>query len=99
MSTGQGTAIIDFGAFPGSNEASITVTGQSEILATSNAEAYVMGDDTTADKTASDHRYVGLFAVFTCGTPTAASGFPIYGRSTEKLQGTFKVRYVWADSV
>lgn len=97
MSTGQGTATIDFGSFPGSNEASVAVTGQTSILATSKAEAYVMGDDTNGTHTASDHRYLPLFAVFTCGTPTAATGFTIYARSTENLQGTFSVRWVWAD--
>ena len=97
MATGQGTATIDFGAFPGSNEASIAVTGQSSISATSKAEAYLMGDDTTADHTAQDHRYIGLLMSTSCGTPTAGTGFTIYGRSTEKLQGTFKLRFVWAD--
>lgn len=97
MATGQGTAIIDFGAFPGSNETSVTVTGQTAILATSKAEAYIMGDESTVDHTAQDHRYVGLWLALTCGTPTASTGFTIYGRSTEKLQGQFQVRYVWAD--
>jgi len=97
MATGQGTAIIDFGAFPGSNEASITVTGQAEILATSKAESYVMGDDTTGDHTVEDHRYFECFASLTCGTPTAATGFTIRARSTERLQGTFALRWVWAD--
>ena len=97
MATGQGTATIDFGASPGSNEASIAVTGQATISATSKVEAYVMGDDTTSDHTASDHRYLLLFAEFTCGTPTAGTGFTIYGRSSEKMQGTFALRWVWAD--
>ena len=56
-----------------------------------------MADDTTADHTASDHRYFPLFAALSCGTPTAATGFTIYGRSTERMQGTFQVRWVWAD--
>lgn len=97
MSTGTGTATIDFGAFPGSNEASVNVTGQTSILSTSKVEAYVMGDDSTADHTASDHRYFPLFASLTCGTPTAGTGFTIHARSTEKLQGTFALRWVWAD--
>lgn len=53
MATGLGTATIDFGAFPGSNEASVSVTGQTGISGTSKAEAYVMADDTTSDHTAS----------------------------------------------
>ena len=56
-----------------------------------------MADDTTATHTASDHRYVGLFMSLTCGTPVAATGFTIYARSSDKLTGTFSLRYVWAD--
>jgi predicted glycoside hydrolase/deacetylase ChbG (UPF0249 family) len=97
MASGQGTATIDFGSDPGSNESSVDVTGEASISSTSKAEAYIMADDTTADKTASDHRYVGLWLTLTCGTPVAATGFTIYGRSTERLQGTFKLRWVWAD--
>jgi hypothetical protein len=97
MANGQGTAIIDFGAFPGSNEAEIAVSGQTSILATSKAEAYIMGDDSTSDHTANDHRYIGLWMALTCGTPTASTGFTIYGRSMEKLQGTYQVRFVWTD--
>lgn len=92
-----GTATIDFGAHPGSNEASVTVTGQASILATSKVEAFVMGDDTSLDHTASDHRYLLTFAALSCGTPTAATGFTIYARSHEKLTGRFSLRWVWVD--
>lgn len=97
MATGQGTATIDFGAFPGSNEASVAVTGQGSISATSKVEAFVMADDTTSDHTAADHKYLPQIASFTCGTPTAGTGFTLYGRSIHKLQGTFTLRWVWAD--
>jgi hypothetical protein len=97
MAVGQGTAEIDFGAFPGSNEASVSVTGQTEITALSKAEAYIMGDDTTVDHTAQDHRYAAALIGLTCGTPSAGTGFTIYARSTEKLQGTFALRFVWAE--
>ena len=97
MATGQGTATLDFGAHPGLNEASVTVTGQASILATSKAEAYFMGDDTSSNHTASDHKYAPVFIDLTCGTPTAATGFTIYGRSTHKMTGNWAVRYVWAD--
>jgi hypothetical protein len=99
MATGQGTAIIDFGALGsgGSNEASVIVTGQASILATSKVEAYIMGDDTTAEHTANDHRYAAALIGLTCGTPVDATGFTIYARSTEKLSGEFQVRFVWAD--
>jgi hypothetical protein len=97
MATGQGTATLDFGAAKGSNESSVAVAGQASILSTSSVEAYWMADDTTADHTANDHKYVPLFIELTCGTPVAATGFTIYGRSTEYMQGTFKCRWVWAD--
>jgi hypothetical protein len=97
VSTGTGFSTIDFGAAPGSNEASVAVTGQASILVTSKAEAWVMADDTSADHTASDHRYFPALAALTCGTPTAATGFTIYARSPHKLTGQWKVRWVWAD--
>ena len=97
MASGQGTAVLDFGSFPGSNEASIAVPGQAAIGAASKAEAFVMADDTTDDHTASDHRYFAALVGLTCGTPVAGVGFTIYARSTEKLQGTFALRWVWAD--
>jgi hypothetical protein len=97
MASGTGTATINFGAHPGSNEASIAVTGLTAISATSKADAFVMADDTSASHTASDHRYFESFASLSCGTPTAGTGFTIYARSLEKLTGTWTLRYVWAD--
>lgn len=97
MASNIGTATIDFGSSPGSNEASVAVTGQTSISATSKAEAWVMADDSTVDHTASDHRYLPSLASFVCGTPSAGTGFTIYGRSIHKLQGTFALRWVWSD--
>ena len=92
-----GTATLNFGAHPGSNEASVAVTGQTAILVTSKVEAWVMGEDTSSNHTASDHRYFATLAGLTCGTPTASTGFTIYARATEKLTGEWSVRWVWAD--
>jgi len=96
MSSGIGTATIDFGS-TGANEASVAVTGQGSISATSKAEAWVMGDDTSSNHTASDHKYFTLFANLSCGAPTASTGFTIYSRSTQKMTGQFTVRWVWSD--
>lgn len=93
---GKGIATIDFGAFPGSQEASVAVTGESAILTDSAADAFVMASDSTTDHTASDHAYLKLFASFTPGNIVAGTGFTIHARSQHKLQGTFKVRWVWA---
>lgn len=97
MASGQGTATVNFGAAPGSNEASVAVTGQGAISATSKAEAYIMGDDSTADKTASDHRYAAVLIGLSCGTPSAGVGFTIYARCLERMQGSFALRFVWTD--
>ena len=97
MAFNQGEATIDFGAFPGSNEASIAVA-DATITDAADAEAYVMGDDTSGTHTANDHRYLrALGTDFTCGEAVAGVGFTIYGRSVHKLQGTFKLRWVWSD--
>ena len=97
MANGTGMSTLDFGAFPGSNEASVLVSGQASIGATAKAEAFVMGDDSSTDHSANDHRYLAALVGLTCGTPTVASGFTIYARSIEKLQGTWTLRWVWAD--
>jgi hypothetical protein len=96
MPSGVGSSEIDFGAWPGANEASVNVTDQATITALASAEAWMMADDTTASHTASDHRYAAALMGVTCGTPTDGVGFTIYARSTEKLTGAFKVRWVWS---
>lgn len=95
MATGQGTVTINFGTFPGSQEASIAFT-DATIGALSKVEAYVMADDTTADHTANDHRYLPQFVSFTA-SPSAGVGGTLYARAGQAMVGTFKLRYVWAD--
>lgn len=90
----QGTATIDFGAFPGSNEATVTVTGQGTIASDSAAEAWIMAE-ATSDHTAKDHTFAALLIALTCGTVVPGTGFTINATSPEKLQGTFALRWVW----
>ena len=97
MASSVGTAVIDFGTFPGSNEASVVVAGQTNIQATSKVDAFIMGDDSTSDHTINDHRYAKLLMGLVCGTPVAGTGFTIYAKSLHKMQGTFAVRWVWID--
>lgn len=97
MASGTGTVVIDFGALPGSTEASVAVTGQTAISATSKADVFVMGSNTSVDHTANDHRYLELFTSFTCSTPTAGVGFTVFGTSSQELTGKFTLNYVWAD--
>ena len=97
MANATGTATVDFGSGLGTQEASVAVTGQTSISATSKAEAWIMGDDTSTNHTANDHKYVPLFCVFTCSTPVAGTGFTIYARALGKLSGQFTLRWVWSD--
>lgn len=96
MAYATGTATIDFGSFPGSNEASIAVTGQTSITSSAKVEAFVMGDSTSGTHTANDHRYFAALVGLTCGTATDGVGFTIYARCPEKLQGTFLLQWVWS---
>jgi len=91
-----GTATLTFGNFPGSNETSLAITGQTQITTNSKIKVYIVAT-TTADHTLNDHTYLPLFAQFTAGNIVAGIGFTIYGRSTEKLQGTFKVNWEWSN--
>jgi hypothetical protein len=61
LASAQGTATIDFGSHPGSNEASIAITGQATIGASSKAEAFIMGDDTTSDHSVGGYKYFTIF--------------------------------------
>jgi hypothetical protein len=95
MATGQGTVTIDFGVFPGSQEAAIAFA-DATISGTSKIEAYVMAGDSTTDHTANDHKYLGLWVTFTA-EPIAGVGGTIYARALDKMTGTFKLRYIWSD--
>lgn len=51
---GSGSTTVDFGAFPGSGEASVDVTGQSGLVSTSLVEAWLL-PIATADHGQDDH--------------------------------------------
>lgn len=78
----QGTAILDFGAFPGKSDASVAVTGQAAIGATSLVEAWIR-PEATADHTADEHMLETL-KVFAADI-VAGTGFTIYGFNTSEF--------------
>jgi hypothetical protein len=89
-----GSATIDFGATPGP-EASIAVTGQTLIKATSRPQAWIVGA-ITATNTDADHLMAGALLRLTCDVPTAGVGFTIYADSLGGLAtGTFAVQWSW----
>jgi len=79
---GQGTATLDFGAFPGASDASVAVTGQAGILAGSLVEAWLFPAATT-DHTADEH-WVETIEVM-AGNVVAGTGFTIYGINENQL--------------
>ena len=78
----QGTATIDFGAFPGASDTSVTVTGQASILAGSLVEAWIFPAD-TADHSADEHM-VEQIRVF-AGNVVAGVGFTIYAFNANQI--------------
>lgn len=89
----SGSATLNFGAFPGSSEASVAVAAAT-VGAGSKAWAYFRGDDTATGHTAADHRYApGLIALSVA--VTAGVGLTIYGRCLDAMQGEWTVRYGW----
>jgi hypothetical protein len=88
-----GNIEIDFGV--GSSEVFVDVTGQASILSTHSAEAWIMAE-ASSNHTLNDHKYAALFIAITCSIPVDGVGFTIWVTSTEKLNGKFKLRWVWA---
>lgn len=76
-----GVTTINFGSFPGSSDASVTITGQAGILSTSLVSAWLIATD-TSDHLADEH-VVETIEV-RVGSIVAGTGFTIYAvnRST-----------------
>ena len=98
----QGTATIDFGAFPGKADTSVAVTGQTGILSGSLVEAWIQ-PAATADHSADEHMVENIRVV--AGSIVAGTGFTIYaftrydnlgtGRDANFLYGQWNVAWVW----
>jgi hypothetical protein len=95
MPSGVGTATIDFGATPAS-EASVAVTGQADISATSHAEAWVMAKG--AGAALADQQFAAIALRVVCGEPIAGVGFTINAYCLiGYAEGTFEIEWTWSD--
>lgn len=94
-SANVGTAVIDFGAAPGTNLATVTVTGQASILSTSSVQAWVCGADSTADHNNTEHTLLPLWLTVNASTITAGAGFVLTAFTELRLAGQIKVRWLW----
>jgi len=63
----QGTAVVDFGAFPGKSDTSVVITGQGSIASGSLVEAWISADEHLADP-----------PFIVAGAVVAGTGFTIY---------------------
>lgn len=89
-----GTAEIDFGVYPGGNEAQVVITGQTTIPADANIIVSMRAVATT-DHTAGDHAYAAMLIGLAAGAANAGVGFTIYARSQESLVGKFNINWTW----
>jgi hypothetical protein len=108
----NGTALLDFGSFPGSPEATIDVTGQAGLVATSKIEAWVL-PVATADHSADEHKIenIRVIAFYKVDGTLTINGYVVPFpqqllaiRDSEggpvqeraRLFGKFTIGWVWA---
>lgn len=84
-----GTAVLDFGTFPGVSDASVLVTGQAGIIAGS-VVLVQLRPEATADHTADEHLVENMRV--TAGAIVPGTGFTIYGVNTSEINEPALVR-------
>ncbi len=90
LSTGTAVASLDFGAFPGAPDTSLTITGLPGILATSTVDAWIVAK-ATVDHSVDEH-WVDP-PIITAGNIVPGVGFTIYGitRDNNRSYGLWSV--------
>jgi hypothetical protein len=90
-----GTVTLDFGAFPGSTDASVAVTGQAGIIPGSLAQARIW-PVATADHSVGEHLVDA--PIVTAGAIVAGTGFTITGtaRDGNPVYGAWTVAWAWS---
>lgn len=91
----QGTATLNFGSTPGTNHVSVAVTGQAAIVAGSHVEAWIMGNDSTAEHNVYEHMFLSGYVMLPISDVVAGTGFTINSITELRLDGTLSVRWVW----
>lgn len=88
-----GTALLNFGAFPGNSNISLDITGQSGLLASSIVDAWILPANTT-DHSIDEH-IVHSPEIF-AGNIIAGIGFTIYGLANNGLSyGVWNIGWRW----
>lgn len=90
----QGTAVVDFGSFPGTSQAFVVITGQSSIQTSNLVEAWIRPQDSTAQHSVDEHVIERLKVV--AGSIVNSVGFTIWVECENSLAyGQFNVAWVW----
>lgn len=90
----SGSVLLDFGAWPGSSQASRTVTNQAGILSTSKVDAWIHPSISTEHSV--DEHFAEPIRV-RAGNIVAGTGFTIHGELLlgRKTTGKYRVAYAW----
>ena len=89
----QGHTTVDFGAFPGTTEARVSITGQTGIAAASDTEAWIRCE-TSADHSSDEHAIEDMVVQAqdnVAGTGFLITAHPLIGR----CYGVYNVSWVW----
>lgn len=89
-----GSIEIDFGAYPGSNLATVSVTGQVSLLSGSDITLTVCAI-ATSNNTITDVQYLAGLLGLSAGNIVAGTSFDIFAASSEKLQGKILINYCY----
>jgi len=93
----SGTATLDFGAFPGGSDASVVITGQLGIVASSVCEAWIL-PNVSADHSSDEH-VVEPIDICTSDIVFDNVGFTIRGVSRSpgdsRIYGQWNVAWAW----
>jgi len=91
-----GTVTVNFGAFPGSYEATAIITGQTGIATSSLVEAWLY-PKATSDHSEDEHIYENFNVMVPSSTIVAGTGFTIrcYVTGNQLLYGQYTVNWVW----
>lgn len=88
-----GVATLSFGAKPGTDTATVAVTGQTGIVSGSLVEAWIRPVD-TSDHSVDEHRVEELQVV--ADTIVAGIGFTIFGRTRGgPIYGDWTIAWAW----
>ena len=91
-----GTTTVNFGTYPGSNQASAVITGQGAILTSSFIEAWLF-PKATADHSEDEHIIEHMDVTVPFSTIVSGTGFTIqvYVPGNYRLYGLFTINWVW----